>query len=89
VDDGDAGSLSYKLYANEGAEGTVFHQVTAYDGSSLTYDVNVAAAIGSSGKTFTLGKIYSFKFTAVNEVGESTARYPANVTKIAMARVPV
>lgn len=49
ADDGDAISLSYKLYSNEGTEGSVFHQITAYDGSSLTYDVKAGDAVGSSG----------------------------------------
>ena len=61
LDDGDTvggSAFRYNLYSDEGTEGSVFHKITAYDGSALTFTANVGDAIGASGQTFTLGKIY-------------------------------
>jgi hypothetical protein len=89
-DGGTAGGVAfrYKLYANEGSDGTAFHVITAYDGSSLAYSVLVGADIGSSGLQFTAGRIYTFKYTAQNEVGESEARYLAPTLRVAMGGAP-
>lgn len=78
----------YNLYVNEGAEGTDFHKLTAYDGTSLTYSAAVGDAIGSGGVVFTAGLVYTFKLTAENEVGESELRYPAPTTRVAMGSTP-
>lgn len=50
--DGDSAggtAMRYNLYANEGVDGSTFHNVTAYDGTSLTYTVSAGAPIGTSG----------------------------------------
>jgi len=39
----------YKLYADEGVEGSAFHYIDDYDGVSLSYTVNAGDAIGASG----------------------------------------
>ena len=94
-DGGTTGTVfSYKLHCDEGSEGTPFHTVTAYDGSALTYQIVAgdridAAADATFTGLFTLGKIYTFKFTAVNEVGDSELRYPAPTTRIALGRSPL
>lgn len=87
---GTAGGAAfrYRLYADEGAEGTSFHGITAYDGSALTISLAAGDAIGASGQVFTVGKIYTFKFAAENEVGASELRYPAPTTRIALAGTP-
>ena len=87
-DDGNSQNLVYKLYSNEGQDGSAFHELTAYDGSALTFTINVGDAIGASGLSFAAPKSYHFKYTAVNEVGESSSVYPTPVTKVALARVP-
>jgi hypothetical protein len=91
-DDGDSAggtAMRYNLHANEGEDGSAFHNITAYDGTALTYSIAAGAAIGASGGTFTVGKVYQFKLTAENEVGDSELRYPAPVTRIALGRAPL
>ena len=89
-DDGGTTGAAYRyqLYANEGADGTPFHAITAYDGSSQTYSVLAGDDIGSSGFQFVTGSIYTFKYTAINEVGESEARYLAPHLRVAMGGAP-
>jgi hypothetical protein len=89
-DGGTAGGAAfrYHLHVNEGAEGTDFHEITNYDGTSLTYTVSAGDAIGASGLVFTTGHIYTFQLTAANEVGDSALRYPAPTTRIAMGSSP-
>ena len=79
----------YKLYSNEGWDGSPFHLITAYDGVSFFYTVLEGDQIGESGISFTTGKIYTFKFTAINEVGESEIRYLAPTLRVALGAIPV
>jgi len=91
-DDGGTGggtAMRYNLHANEGQDGSTFHNITAYDGSALTYTITAGAAIGASGQVFTTGKVYQFKLTAENEVGDSELRYQAPITRIALGRAPL
>lgn len=81
--------MRYNLHANEGEDGSAFHNITAYDGTALTYSIAAGAPLGASGGTFTVGKVYQFKLTAENEVGDSELRYPAPVTRIALGRAPL
>jgi len=90
--DGDSAggaAFRYHLHANEGQDGSDFHPITAYDGSALTYTVEAGDPVGASSAVFTTGRIYAFKLTAENEVGDSELRYGAPTTRVAMARVPV
>jgi hypothetical protein len=59
----------YKLYVNEGVDGSNYNQITAYDGSSLTYTMTVGDVVG--GHTVFVGGIYSFYTVAVNTLGDS------------------
>ena len=47
---GSAGGVSfrYNLYSNEGTDGSTFHAITAYDGSSMSYSAAAGASIGAS-----------------------------------------
>lgn len=81
-------AFRYNLWANEGTEGSDFHKIAPYDGTSLTYSASVGEAIGSSGAVFTVGRVYTFKLTASNEVGDSESRYPAPITRIALGSTP-
>lgn len=90
-DDGDSvggAAFRYNLYCNEGSEGSAFHQIVAYDGTTLTFTINVGDAIGASGLFFALGKVYTVKMTSQNEVGESELRYHTPITRVALGRVP-
>ena len=49
-DDGGSTIISYHLFVNEGSDGSNFHEVTTYDGSSLQMTINV-------GDIFTLNTI--------------------------------
>jgi hypothetical protein len=40
-DDGGSKILAYHLYINEGFDGTMFHQVSTYDGDSLVFTIHV------------------------------------------------
>ena len=89
-DGGTAGGslFFYRLYSNEGTDGSPFHAVSNLPSAPTTFTANAGAAIGASGKTFAAGKIYTFKLTAINEVGESELRYQAPTVRIAMGAVP-
>lgn len=69
TDDGGSSILSYHLYINEGVDGSAYHAVTTYDGSSLTTTINVGTVYGTM--TVSLGLVYTFKFTAENAMGPS------------------
>ena len=89
----DGGSIGgaaawYNLHVNEGEDGSEFHKITAYDGAALTYTALAGDAIGSAGVVFEEGKVYTFKLTAENEVGDSELRYQAPTTRVAMGGLP-
>ena len=87
---GSAGGANfrYKLHANKGDDGSFFSLITDYDGESLAYTVTLGDAIGDSGEVFEVGKIYTFKFTAENEVGDSELRYLAPTLRVAFGSLP-
>lgn len=64
LDDKGSDITSYQLWVNTGSTSTVYNQITAYDGSSLSYTV-----LGTDG--ITGGTIYKFKYLAVNSYGVS------------------
>ena len=47
TDDGGSSILSYHLFINEGVDGSAYHAVTTYDGSSLTTTINVGTVYGT------------------------------------------
>jgi hypothetical protein len=87
---GSAGGefFKYKLQANLGYDGSPFALISNYDGQSLSYTVNIGDDIGDSGFVFELGKVYTFKLTAENEVGDSELRYLAPTLRIAFGGLP-
>ncbi len=84
TDDGGSAIIQYYLYVNEGSDGSAYHEVDTYDGSSLTHTVNVGDVF--SGNTISVGNIYTFKFVAENNVGLSL---DSNLLQIAIARPPL
>ena len=69
TDDGGSAILQYYLFVNEGSDGSAYHDVDTYDGSSLTHTINVGDVFTLN--TITVGRIYTFKFIAENDVGVS------------------
>lgn len=59
-DDGGSNILAYHLFINEGSDGSPYHEVTTYDGSSLAFSVNVGEIF--TGMTVTAALTYTFKF---------------------------
>jgi hypothetical protein len=89
-DDGGSaggGAFTYNLFSDEGVDGSPFHLLT-YDGSSLTFGIAADDPIGASGSSFTVGQIYTFKYTAENEVGDSELRYGAPTMRVALGGTP-
>jgi hypothetical protein len=64
-DTGGSEIISYELWIDQGAINTLFTKVTTYAGSTLTH------TLGKVSDSLTLGKIYSIKFRAQNQVGYS------------------
>jgi hypothetical protein len=73
----------YKLYVNKGVNGSPFLEITDYDGSSPTYDLNVDQMIGTF-KVFK-GGLYRFKTKASNSIGSSAF---SNELAAALAALP-
>jgi len=88
---GSAGGavFRYRLHVDEGTEGSVFHELTGYDGVASSYSVAAGAAHPSGGAAvFAAGTTYTFKLTAENEVGSSELRYLAPTLRVALGSLP-
>lgn len=64
-DNGGSPITEYALYINAGDGSDPTTEITNYDGTSMTYTV------GGTAESLTVGKIYKFKITATNAVGNS------------------
>ena len=82
-DDGGSGIISYHLFIDEGLFGSMFEEVTDYDGHAQTYSLNVGQVVGSI--TMAQSKFYTIKYLALNAVGLSQ---DSTYTYIALARAP-
>jgi hypothetical protein len=54
----------YNIFINEGVDGSIFHNITSYDGHSATFSINAGDTYGNF--TVFVGGIYRIKTTAVN-----------------------
>lgn len=57
------------MFINEGIDGSDFHEITAYDGISQNYQINVDDVVGSF--TVVTGRIYRIKTVASNSIDTS------------------
>jgi len=71
------------LFIDEGAEGSAFHEIESYDGSSSEFRIEAEDTVG--GFIVTVGRIYRIKTRAVNSIEESEF---SEELVVALARSP-